>query len=104
MNNVNGYFNTGSLSLVYIYIVNYYYRTVILSVISIVYGIWYFLLRKAPHQPKPTLTASSGFNLLPILFSVNISLTIYYTALTLLAPPTDSIHSNSSIFIPFNPS
>lgn len=72
--------------------------------ISIVYGMWYFLLRKAPHQPKPTLTASSGFNLLPILFSVNISLTIYYTALTLLAPPTDSMHSNSSIFMPFNPS
>lgn len=82
---------------------NYYYNTVILSIISIVYGIWYFLLRKAPHQPKPILTASSGFNLLPILPSPNISFTIYYTALTLLAPPTDSIHSKSLIYMPFNP-
>lgn len=78
---------------------NYYYNTVILSVIPIVYGIWYFLLRKAPHHPKPILTASSGFNLFPILFSVNISFTIYYIALTLEAPPTLSIHSKVSIYV-----
>jgi len=77
LNKTNGYFNIYSLLLLYIYIFNDYYNTVILSVIPIVYGIRYLLLRKAPHQPKPILTASSGFNLLPILLSVNISLIIY---------------------------